>query len=506
MEVNEPYYIIAVLLFKCMINKKSIKIATSKNDNYFSYFKNLERCLKEMNKLDRTLELDIKELSVLSEIIDIYKVFEHANKINKLDINELINSFKNSLEIIKDNEETKENEENKDNEINEENEETKEKEKIKRKENPRIKSLCENLKILNKNIKESLYDLSKEKEIKGDTVYYKLISNILLNEIKRENNKEYKMYILKEFLLEDEKLFIQSIQLLKIILEDYVSSNINLFQTSLNNLSSPDLKILEDKLKNDWIKETILYIFEQISILYIKNLIFDNEKRKKEKKIENILIYLKSFFEYCLLLLESLYKDPELKKENQAEVKSNLNLKKIFALSFTRVYLKLFIDWIDKQNISDNDITEIIKTINGKEVNPFRDMLSYFIYKIIYNISQKELTKLFNKDIIEKYHLDEYKSYNLFTREKDYKEASKYIIFIEAYKTTDEDYNIFKEEFIKLKNYLESSGNEESELKKLIQNKKRDDIFYSAFSAKISAHLSNPIENNDKISLLSEFI
>ena len=507
-EINEPYYIIFILLFKCMINKESIKIATSKNDNYFSYFKNLERCLKEMKKLDRSLELDIKELSVLSEFIDIYKVFEHANKINKLDINELINSFKNSLEIIKDNEETKENEENKENEINEENEETMEKEEIKRKENPRIKSLCENLKMLNKNIKESLYDLSKEKEIKGDTVYYELISNILLNEIKRENNKEYKVYILKEFLLEDEKLFIQSIQLLKIILEDYISSNIDLFQTSLINLSSPDLKILEDKLKNDWIKETILYIFEQISILYIKNLIFDNEKRKKENKIEeNILIYLKSFFENCLLLLESLYKDPELKNENQAEVKSNLNLKKIFALSFTRVYLKIFIDWIDKQNISDDDITKIIKTINGEEINPFRDMLSYFIYKIIYNTNQKELTKLFDKDIIEKYHLDEYKSYNIFkTMERDYKEASKYIIFIEAYKTTDEDYNIFKEEFIKLKNYLESSGNEESELKELIQNKKRDDIFYSAFSAKISAHLSNPIENNDKINLLSEFI
>ena len=69
------------------------------------------------------------------------------------------------------------------------------------------------MKNLIENIKEILYDSSKKKEIKGDTVYYELISNIFLNELKRENNMEYKIYILKEFLLKDEKLFIQANEL-----------------------------------------------------------------------------------------------------------------------------------------------------------------------------------------------------------------------------------------------------------------------------------------------------
>ena len=45
-----------------------------------------------------------------------------------------------------------------------------------------------------------------------------------------------------------------------------------------------------------------------------------------------------------------------------------------------------------------------------------------------------------------------------------------------------------------------------NELKQLIENKNRLDIFYSAFSAKISSHLSNPGENKDAINLLSNSI
>ena len=66
----------------------------------------------------------------------------------------------------------------------------------------------------------------KNKEIKGYTICYDLISNVLLNEIKRENNLEFKIFILYKLLLKDEKLFIQSIHLLKLILaDDFVTSN-----------------------------------------------------------------------------------------------------------------------------------------------------------------------------------------------------------------------------------------------------------------------------------------
>ena len=85
--------------------------------------------------------------------IKIYNVFEKAGKLKNLDIMELIGNLTNSLEIIEKNEEDK------------------------------IKLLSENLKKLIEIIKNILYDSSKKKEIKGDKVYYELISFILLNEV-----------------------------------------------------------------------------------------------------------------------------------------------------------------------------------------------------------------------------------------------------------------------------------------------------------------------------------
>ena len=53
--------------------------------------------------------------------------------------------------------------------------------------------------------------------------------------------------------------------------------------------------------------------------------------------------------------------------------------------------------------------------------------------------------------------------------------------------------------------YLENSSDKEKEIKKLIKDN-RLDIFYSVFSTKISAYLSNPLGNEDKIKLLSNII
>ena len=82
-----------------MIDKKSIKIANSKEDNYYSYYKNLERCLKEMQKLDKILKLDIKEISVLNEfIIDIIvKSLEIIEKNEENKIYLLCNNIKNLI-------------------------------------------------------------------------------------------------------------------------------------------------------------------------------------------------------------------------------------------------------------------------------------------------------------------------------------------------------------------------------------------------------------------------
>jgi hypothetical protein len=364
------------------------------------------------------------------------------------------------------------------------------------------------LQNLIKIIKESLYDLSKKDTIKGDTVYYELISNIFLNELKRENNQDYKIYILNEFLLDDIKMFIQTNEILKIILEDFVSTDINKFQTSLFNLSDPKLKMLEKNTNNEWIKETLIYTFEYTSMIYILNLINEDENNNKnEKNKKECIVYsLKSFFERCIELLDKFYKDKfeqSTKKEDDKE-ESNINLQKFFALAFIRIYLKIFIDWVNNNKLKNSEIEDIIKIINGDKINPFREMVRYFIYKILYNMYDQDISKLFDDNIIEKFHLNSYNNFDLLKGEKDKPSSFKDILFIEAYKIADEEYKIYDEEFNKLSYCLNNSGDKESELIELINKNNRFDIFYSVFSTKISAYLSSP--NDDKKEILSNII
>ena len=65
---------------------------------------------------------------------------------------------------------------------------------------------------------------------------------------------------------------------------------------------------------------------------------------------------------------------------------------------------------------------------------------------------------------------------------------------------------IFTDEFNLLTKCIEISSDNENELKKLIENNNKLDIFYSVFSTKISSHLSNSGENKNKINLLSDVI
>ena len=259
--------------------------------------------------------------------------------------------------------------------------------------------------------------------------------------------------------------------------------------------------------------------------MYIKNRLKENDKAKPENK-KNIVYDLKSYFERCYELLEKLYKDSLIQKKEKEyfgsdEIRSNanLNLKKLFDLSFIRVYLKIFIDWIDKDKLTkSNEIKEIIKIINGEENNPFREMMQCFAYKILYNMNQQDINKLFDEKLNEKFHLDKYSSFYLLKKEKNLPQSFKDILLVYAYKNEDikakklyiehkyNDFETYENIFNNLNNCLQNSGDEENnELEELI-NENTFDIFYSVFSTKISSYLSNYSGNGDKIKIFSDII
>ena len=134
-------------------------------------------------------------------------------------------------------------------------------------------------------------------------------------------------------------------------------------------------------------------------------------------------------------------------------------------------------------------------------------MLRYFIYKLIYNKNGKEIKILFEENIIDKYSLKKYTNFDSILDKKSIPDSSKYIVFVDSDKSTDNDFKIFQKEFDLLSYCLEYSGEKQNELKQLIEDNKRLDIFYSVFLSKISANLSNNSEsNNEKIKLLSRII
>ena len=70
--------------------------------------------------------------------------------------------------------------------------------------------------------------------------------------------------------------------------------------------------------------------------------------------------------------------------------------------------------------IRPEEIIEIINKINGKENSKFREMMQIYVFKIIYNINQKDLNKLLDDDNIMKYYLDKFNIFDKIEYEKKY--------------------------------------------------------------------------------------
>ena len=224
----------------------------------------------------------------VKELINIYEFFVKSEKIKELDIYNLISILMFSVSESPD--------------------------------SNNIESLCSNLDNLLKLINKGFHEKNES--------YYKLFIYYLM----KENEKKMKN-IKCIYLLEDDKLFIKSSGILISLSDRFVSSDLDKFENSFENLTNESLDFLREKiLKNDWIKETLIYVFEQISIIYMQK----EEIYHKENKIKKVVLI--SRIGFCAEFLENY------KKEEQKDI---LIIKKLFAISYIRVYLKIFVDKID---------------------------------------------------------------------------------------------------------------------------------------------------------------
>ena len=132
------------------------------------------------------------------------------------------------------------------------------------------------------------------------------------------------------------------------------------------------------------------------------------------------------------------YKD---KKKNNDK---NKNICKLFCIGYIKTFCYNFINFIKNENEKDKikDPIKIIQEINSSKT--VSKIITLYIYKIIYNLNDKDAYLFSIDDFIKKYKLNEYKNYKeliinvddceLINQFQLYKDYENIYIIIEKYK------------------------------------------------------------------------
>jgi len=357
-EVNKAFYLILSSI--CYGISSSVIIENYDVEEEYFNFESIENALKIIKRININLLLFSNEVYILTEFIEIQKVL----KINEIRENETqieILKLLNENSVIINNNEF----------------------------NPNITELKENI--------TKLYNLIDEK-IKNGRNYYELLSHIFSEEVKKFKNLDYRIYILKQFILEDNNFIIRSLHILEVIMINILSPNIlRLFLNNITNFKSKILLVLEEKsLNNSFLNEMLLYLFEKTSNNYL------NSKNKDDEKCFNES--LKIFQESINILDDSI-------KGNK---NTNKNIKFLFSVGYIKVFLfRLCHDIIPKAFIENNYkkyFESVITIINNDQLNVnLSSILGLYYNKIIYNKYGKELTNIMEENIQQLYLMNKFK-------------------------------------------------------------------------------------------------
>ena len=151
-------------------------------------------------------------------------------------------------------------------------------------------------------------------------------------------------------------------------------------------------------LNNQILDERILNIFENKINLYFEKISYLSEEDKKlyfpncysDNKIYIIFDKSLEMFKISINYLEEFYK-------NNKNIQENELLCKLFCISYIKIYLYKYINFIYKNEKSHN-FDEIIKLIEGKENNNFRKIIKIYIFKIFFYLLNSNCRNFSNYD------------------------------------------------------------------------------------------------------------
>ena len=438
--VNDALFYGMESILKILTSDKDIYISMKKNSDDFYELMNITReILQNAFKVEKKLNLSIKEAYTLKQIIEIIDTFQKNQKDTDENITSIINSFLEEKKLFE-------------------------------KEYLDVKDLLDNFKNLYNNI---------EKSLGNNKSFPKLMSKIIHDEYLKIQNERFRKKLLNIIISKNELIY-NCYPLLKKIVKginisiepNNIDNNLKIFKET----NDPLIEILAEKNSDnsEFLEQAIFQIFERLVLKYFDNI--DNLDKNKDKKTADLfekyisekikgksnykkyMIFGKSFdiFEQFLGNIKSLY------LMSNGENNKISHLDKLYSLSFIKVYITKFIEYIDKYD--DNEIFYIYKAI--KDDTTFTKILKIYILKILFNFNNRNYEQFIKSNFIDKLELGD-----LF---KDSKESFLINYFLPM---EEKNENEFKDINERIKLVIENHVNSDSQSSSSSEEINNIDIF-----------------------------
>ena len=518
--INRPFYIMIGSLIKIIISDlENILSNIQDQEKFNNLLDDLNNIYYSVLSNNNNLNLSCKELFSFHEAINIISILSFNNKEENIKKDKkmmiefiqkkIINNVKNTQKS-KDNNHPRLKIENKDNNMDEL-EETEEE-----------KNLKNNL--------SNYYNYYKERNNLNFIVSF---SSVLFDEFNKEYNENYRKYILK-IILDDDELIKQNILLIKIIIVESIKPEKEYIDEALDYISNEEVYFpLLNDCKKENLEKSIMKIFDSIINIY-----FDS--------LNDLESYIKS--DLFLIYKEYIYVLENKEYERYYDNYCNENLVKLYSICFIKIYLKRFIIALcENRNFLMGEENKIIQEISRdstlsntiqiyfiillynkkKSLELLKDKSFEIIYNFLNDLKENEnFESILNKSIIpkeEKYLFSEYFNYIEYPSFNNFE--SKYLSLREnkekypllgqyiQYKKLDEsgpknlkylnDYNDFVNSMI---NYYSgkiprNEANKAERSLNLEEIYKKDEIFrnkFEKFKSIWNEHLSKELKEYEK--------
>ena len=458
---NDALFLGMESLLRVLTSNSEIYISAKKDSQqFYELINNNKEILQNAFKLKANLHLKTKEAFSLQEIIEINEALIN-NKIDTIDhIKEIFTFFSDETPLIFDVE------------IH----------KIKKSE------LFEKFK--------KFYEFLDSLMGKSDK-FPKLISTIFYDEYTKISDDYFREKLLNIIISKNDFVYNCFPLLKKLLKKIGITVNPKNMEDNFEYIKNSNdrlIKILNEN-NSEFLDQVVLQILEHMLPEYFENIdkitdkkdkkLFEDyfkQKDKKEKNYQKNIIFELSLeiFEKCIIILNDYIKAQNSKeKEKEKENKNVSNLNKLYSIAFIKIYLKKFVDSIDKYD--DEEINIVLSRISD-ESNNLMKVLKIYILKLFYNSKYRNWENLYNYDFMNN------NAFNSILKGSENNSFSFLIIYFMPSNEGDE--KPFKEELNKFSKIMnkdsESSETSDNSNYEGIQNL---DIFLSIAINKIISNL-----------------